>query len=68
MSLSVLVVDDDRTTRETLAEFFAALGYVAHTAATATEGRRAAAAHGSAGGGQGDRQAAARGLAGLRGG
>ena len=45
MSLSVLVVDDDRTARETLADFFASLGYVASTAATATEGRRAAAAH-----------------------
>ena len=45
MSLSVLVVDDDATTRETLADFFESLGYVARTAATATEGRRAAAAH-----------------------
>ena len=43
--LSVLVVDDDRTTRETLAEFFEAMGYVARTAGTATEGRRAAAEH-----------------------
>jgi two-component system response regulator HydG len=42
---SILVVEDDRTTRETLAEFFASLGYVARTAATATEGRQAAAAH-----------------------
>ena len=45
MSLSVLIVDDDATTRETLADFFASQGYVARTAATATEGRRAAAAH-----------------------
>ena len=43
--LSVLVVDDDAGTRETLADFFEMLGYVARTAATATEGRRAAAAH-----------------------
>ena len=42
---SILVVDDDRTTRETLADFFASLGYVARTAATATEGRQAAAEH-----------------------
>jgi two-component system response regulator HydG len=45
VSLSVLVVDDDATTRETLADFFESLGYVARTAATATDGRRAAAAH-----------------------
>jgi len=45
MSLSLLVVDDDLTTRETLADFFASLGYAARTAATATEGRQAAAAH-----------------------
>jgi DNA-binding NtrC family response regulator len=45
MSLSVLVVDDDATIRETLAEFFEAQGHVAHTAATATAGRQAAAAH-----------------------
>jgi two-component system response regulator HydG len=45
MSLSVLVVDDDTTTRETLADFFASLGYVASTAGTATAGRQAAAAH-----------------------
>ena len=42
---SVLVVDDDATVRETLADFFASLGYVVHTAATATAGRQAAAAH-----------------------
>ena len=42
---SVLVVDDDRTIRETLADYFAALGYASRTAATATEGRRAAAEH-----------------------
>lgn len=43
--LSVLVVDDDRTICETLAEYFAERGYVARTASTATEGRQAAAAH-----------------------
>ncbi len=43
--ISVLVVDDDRTIRETLAEFFGALGYTVRTAGTASEGRQAAAAH-----------------------
>jgi DNA-binding NtrC family response regulator len=43
--ISVLVVDDDVTVRETLADFFAALGYAARSAATASEGRQAAAAH-----------------------
>jgi DNA-binding NtrC family response regulator len=43
--ISVLVVDDDRTTRETLADFFETLGYAARTAGTATEGRQAAAQH-----------------------
>jgi DNA-binding NtrC family response regulator len=43
--ISVLVVDDDRTVRETLADFFDTLGYAARTAATASEGRRAAAEH-----------------------
>ena len=43
--ISVLVVDDDRTVRETLADFFDTLGYSARTAASATEGRQAAAAH-----------------------
>ncbi|MDF1503639.1 sigma-54 dependent transcriptional regulator [Roseisolibacter sp. H3M3-2] len=42
---SVLVVDDDATIRETLVEFFEQLGHVARGAATATEGRRVAAAH-----------------------
>ncbi|GJG85872.1 sigma-54-dependent Fis family transcriptional regulator [Gemmatimonadetes bacterium T265] len=43
--LSVLVVDDDPTTRETLAEYFTGRGYAVRTAASATEGRRSAAAH-----------------------
>lgn len=43
--ISVLVVDDDHTVRETLADFFDTLGYAARTAATASEGRQAAAEH-----------------------
>ena len=43
--ISVLVVDDDRTVRETLADFFDTLGYAARTAASASEGRQAATAH-----------------------
>ncbi len=43
--LSVLIVDDDRTTRETLGDYFAGLGYAVRTAATATEGRQAAGMH-----------------------
>ena len=42
---SVLVVDDDRTIRETLTDYFTALGYATRAAATATEGRQAAAEH-----------------------
>jgi DNA-binding NtrC family response regulator len=42
---SVLVVDDDRTIRGTLTDYFITLGYAARAAATATEGRRAAAEH-----------------------
>ncbi len=45
MSISVLVVDDDSGVRETLADFFEGLGYLTHSAGTATEGRQAAAAH-----------------------
>ena len=45
MRLSVLVVDDDRTVRETLSEFFEGQGYVTRTASTASEGRQAASVH-----------------------
>lgn len=45
MSLGLLIVDDDQTTRETLADFFSGTGYSVRAAATATEGRRAAADH-----------------------
>jgi len=44
-TLSILVIDDDETVRETLTEFFSALGYSARSAATATAGRRAVAEH-----------------------
>jgi DNA-binding NtrC family response regulator len=43
--ISLLVVDDDRTVRETLAEYFSGAGYAVRAAATASEGRAAAAAH-----------------------
>jgi DNA-binding NtrC family response regulator len=42
---SVLVVDDDRTIRETLADYFIALGYATRAVGTATEGRQASAEH-----------------------
>ena len=45
MSLSVLVVDDDETIRETLTDFLTPRGHTARAAATATAGRRAAAEH-----------------------
>ena len=45
MTLSVLIVDDDATVRETLAEFFESLGHTARSVGTAGEGRRAVAEH-----------------------
>ena len=45
MSLSILVVDDDRTIRETLTDFLALRGHTVRAAATATAGRQAAAEH-----------------------
>ena len=45
MPLSLLVVDDDDTVRETLVEFFETLGHAARGAATATEARRLLADH-----------------------
>ncbi len=45
MTLSVLIIDDDDVIRETLVEYFEALGYTARGAATAAEGRRLAAEH-----------------------
>ena len=43
--MSILVVDDDETIRETMVEFFEALGHRARAAATATEARRALGDH-----------------------
>ncbi len=45
MALSVVVVDDDATVRDTLVDFFAMGGAVVRGAATAREGRRLAAEH-----------------------
>lgn len=45
MTLSLLVVDDDLSIRDTLVEFFGTFGYTVRAAATATEGRRLAAEH-----------------------
>lgn len=45
MTLSVLVVDDDATVRETLVEFFETFGHTARAAGTATDARRMAAEH-----------------------
>lgn len=45
MALSLLVVDDDDTVRDTLVEYFEALGHTARGAGTATRGRQLAAEH-----------------------
>jgi DNA-binding NtrC family response regulator len=45
VSLSLLIVDDDTTTGETLAKYFTSIGYLVRIAATAASGRRAAAEH-----------------------
>ena len=45
MTLSLLIVDDEESIRETLREFFGTFGYTVRSAATATEGRRLAAEH-----------------------
>jgi two-component system response regulator HydG len=45
MTLSVLVVDDDATVRETLVEFFETFGHTARAAGTASEARAMAAEH-----------------------
>jgi len=45
LPLSVLVVDDDVTIRETVAEYFESIGYQTRTAAAATEARQMVAAH-----------------------
>jgi DNA-binding NtrC family response regulator len=45
VSLSLLIVDDDTTTGETLAKYFTNLGYLVRVAASAAGGRRAAADH-----------------------
>ncbi len=45
MTLSVLVVDDDQTVRETLVEFFETFAYTARGAATASQARALAAEH-----------------------
>ena len=45
MTLSVLIIDDDDAIRETLVEYFEALGHTARGAATAAAGRRLAAEH-----------------------
>jgi len=47
MTLSLLVIDDDASIRETLVEFFETIGYSARSAATATDGRRLAQEHAS---------------------
>ena len=45
IAASLLVVDDDQTVRETLAEYFELCGMAVHTAATATAARAAVAQH-----------------------
>lgn len=45
MTLSLLVIDDDDSIRETLVEFFDTFGYTTRGAATATDGRRLASEH-----------------------
>lgn len=45
MTLSVLVVDDDQTVRETLVEFFETFGYTARGAGTASQARAMATEH-----------------------
>ncbi len=45
MTLSVLVVDDDDSVRETLVEFFETFGYTARGAGTASQARAMAAEH-----------------------
>lgn len=45
MTLSLLVVDDDATVRETLVEYFDTFGWTARGAATATAGRQMVAEH-----------------------
>jgi DNA-binding NtrC family response regulator len=45
VTLSILVIDDDQSVRETLVEFFETFGYTARSAGTATEGRRLAVEH-----------------------
>ena len=45
MTLSVLIVDDDDTVRDTLVDYFEATGCTARAAATATAGRQLAAEH-----------------------
>jgi DNA-binding NtrC family response regulator len=45
MTLSLLIIDDDQSIRESLVEFFQTFGSTARAAATASEGRRMAAEH-----------------------
>jgi DNA-binding NtrC family response regulator len=45
MSLSILVVDDDETVRETMADFFRLLGHTVRLAAGASEARRLVGEH-----------------------